>query len=266
MTNCDIAGWLPQDGRYMRQPGCATVFAPSPGSREGSCTVGVVNEHRFAFCFWAKYASESERKPPCLITLDSHDDVGGRDDLSDEELDALPVSDATVVCLYSWLRLSPLNDGQIYPALRLGFFSDAYVFLSGLSVRNRPPRQYEDHFGKAHRVSYFNKERNLLEALPTCGDIVLDIDLDFFARGNNNSSRDPRSAIPWLPQDIRRFLRRKKGVIQKVLPRVVGMTIALEPRYCGGFVNSLRILEAVNRELFCGTLGTQEAIWRNART
>jgi hypothetical protein len=266
MQKQDITAWLPEQGRILDPPGCAIVFAPRPGGSEGICTVGIVHEHRFAFCFWADYARKNEQTPPLLLTLDSHNDVGGPCDVpSTTELNSLPLSDSTVVSLYAWLQLRALNDGHIYPALHLRFFADVYVYLPKLSNLHRKRRQHEDRFGEPHGVFCFSNEHALLEALPDYGDIYLDIDLDFFARGNNDPGRDPRSAIPWPLQNIRRFFRSKTGLIQKVLPRVVGMTIALEPRYCGGFVNSLRILDAVNQELFGGTLGTTKTTWRNVR-
>ena len=43
------------------------------------------------------------------------------------------------------------------------------------------------------------------------------------------------------------------------------LTIALEPKYCGGLLNSLHLLDILNREFFDGTLCTQSCNWKNVK-
>jgi len=267
MCKTYLSDWLPPQGRGMTPPGCETVFAPSPcGYPKESTTIGIVHEHRFAFYYWASYcAQEDRRHPPALLTLDSHNDVGADSYTVLAELDNLNLRDETMLGLYSWLRLPSLNDGHILPALHLNIFADVYVLLSRRANRQRSDDTivHIDKYGDPHRVCWFKNEDRVKDSIPDDQDIYLDIDLDFFADPNVKTGCERGSENPWKREEIRRFLRRKRGLVQHVLPSVVGMTIALEPSYCGGFCNSLRILDAVNQELFDGTLGTNRTKWKS---
>jgi hypothetical protein len=46
-----------------------------------------------------------------------------------------------------------------------------------------------------------------------------------------------------------------------IFPKLVGLTIALEPRHCCGYSNSMKIFDILNKELFSNTLLTENSRW-----
>lgn len=263
----DFNKWVKEVNGLLEPAGCETVFTRPPSGRNRSCTVGIIHEHRFAFYYWIRYSLDNKGVPPILITIDSHDDVGAHSDVIPVELDSLDARDATSIGLFSWLRLCRLNDGQIMPSLYLDLFSDVYVLLKAdddisLVDRTRNVKQ-KDRTGGIHTVHYFNKESVLLDHLPIDRDVFLDIDLDYFSDSNPATDNEQGTEIQWPAETIRSFLANPEGVIQKALPSVVGMTIALEPKCCGGLLNSHRALDIMNEVLFENTLCTNETRWRN---
>ncbi|WP_083610921.1 hypothetical protein [Desulfatibacillum alkenivorans] len=86
-----------------------------------SMTVGIVQEHRFAFYYWAKHSMEDAAQT-ILISLDSHDDSGVPNEVKPEDLDSLNLKNDVELGLFARLRLRSLNDGHILPALYLNFF------------------------------------------------------------------------------------------------------------------------------------------------
>ncbi len=91
--------------------------------------------------------------------------------------------------------------------------------------------------------------------------VYLDIDFDYFTceekGGELGSARMVRE------DKIRVALNLKTGLLSHFHDRLVGLTIALEPKHCGGFANVFRILHILNDEFFGGTLGTHRPKWRN---
>lgn len=265
--NADLNKWVLDVRSLIDPPGCETIFAPSPSGMNRCCTVGVVQEHRFAFYYWAGFAQGNQnRPPPILLTLDSHNDVGAHADVTPSDLRRLDLRDKTRLGLFAWLRLPALNDGQILPALYLNFFSDVYVLLNRkawcAAILTERTTHQRDRFGDLHAVHYYTDEMELLEALPMDRDVFLDVDLDYFSDPNTANGRRRGTEIQWPKARIRRFLSKPKGLIQTVLPSVAGLTIALEPKCCGGLLNSHRALGIINTVLFDDTLCTPETKWR----
>ena len=260
--------WMPSAARLqIDPPGSETVTVSSPSGLNRSFSIGIVHEHRFAFCHWADYAYLNKDWPPILLTLDSHNDVGATSDVFTDELTALDFRNRVMVGLYTWLRLPPLNDGHILPALYLDFFSDVFVLLNGKHELFDEdcldePTEYQDRHTKTHTVRYFTDPKLLIGAIPPGRDIYLDIDLDFFSDPYSPKENKKGAERQWPANSIRQFLTEPTGVIQSVLPSLVGLTIALEPQYCGGLINSHRALGIINEALFSDTLCTNAAKWK----
>jgi hypothetical protein len=268
-----IKEWLAELPERLDPPGCEAVQVDAFGdSRRGRVTIGVVPDHRFAFFYWARYRQgETVRKrvapykPPVLVTVDFHDDVGRSCDFSRKELLSIDCGDEKGLALFCWCRLRGVNDGQIAPALSLDFFSDVYVLLKQnrkLRRNDRSQAAYtkEDLSGKGHSVRYFDRTAELVAALRDDGrPVFLDVDLDYFTRAQ---AKELGAEKLVGRRAIRRLFSLKGGLMPLVLPRLVGMTIALEPRYCGGFAQSLKALDVLNRELFGGRLGTDDCRWK----
>ncbi|MEE9913193.1 MAG: UPF0489 family protein [Deltaproteobacteria bacterium] len=265
-----IAKWLKEDSGWLHPPGCESTFVKLPGRDSGCCTVGIVNEHRFAFYFWGLCASDKDSRHAALISIDAHDDVGVPTEVIQDDLDNLNIHNRTELGLFAWLRLRSLNDGHILPALYLNFFSDVYVLMNGREDSaafrtSRTEQRQRDRDGCTHKVKYYRNSKKLLHDLPkkNC-PLFLDIDLDYFAIENRKAGSVLGSENLMSDAEIRSFLSINGPLLKPILNRIVGLTIALEPKYCGGLVNSLHVLDILNQELFEGTLCTNSCKWKRA--
>lgn len=262
-----ISEWLknPLEQGWIDPPGCETEFVSLPSGNHGCCNIGIVHEHRFAFYYWGLYATEANNPPsPILLSLDSHNDVGVPDEVVPDDLNNLHISNRIELGLFSWLRLRSLNDGHIRPALYLNFFSDAYILLNK-DEKFTPPgsiEQQKDREGHIHTIKFYNDRARLLRDLPPEALVLLDIDLDFFATDNPAAGSLHGSEQLKSDAEITSTLSLKGPFMKPLLDKIVGLTIALEPKYCGGLRNSLHVLEILNREFFDDTLCTNSCTWK----
>lgn len=269
MEESRITNWLKDFDNYLDPPGCEWSFVSLPGDDIGSCTIGIVHEHRFAFYFWGLYSTDQNSRNPVLISVDAHDDTGVPSEVIPNDLNNLNIQSRTELGLFAWLRLRSLNDGHILPALYLNFFSDVYVLLndrkdSAAFKTNRKEQQQSDFNDRLHTVRFYQNPESLLANLPKDSPIFLDIDLDYFALENPDAGTVLGSEILMPDSEIKSFLSIDGPLLGSILNRLVGMTIALEPKYCGGLVNSLHALDILNHELFDGTLCTNSCKWKKS--
>lgn len=262
-----IAKWFEDLNGYLDPPGCETSFVALPGRDRGCCTVGIVHEHRFAFYFWGLHAIDKNAPHAVLIAVDAHDDTGVPSEVIPDDLDNLNIHNRTELGLFAWLRLRSLNDGHILPALYLDFFSDVYILQndredSAAFKTSRAEQQQRDSRGGVHTVRFYQNMEKLLCDLPKDCPVFLDIDFDYFAIDNPNagSVKGSENLVP--DAEIRSFLSISGPLLGPILNRIFGLTIALEPKYCGGLVNSLHVLDILNEELFEGTLCTDSCKWK----
>lgn len=254
--------WVKSVNGLLDPPGCETLFTQAPSGFNECCTIGIVFEHRFAFYYWARFAAGNKQKAPLLLTIDSHNDVGATADVIPKDLNRLNIKNETELGLFCWLRLCRLNDGQILPALYLDFFDDVYVLLNNKSARNLdyPVLHQKGKNGTIHTVRFFRKESDLYDVLINEDrPVFLDIDLDFFS--NPGSTKERGKEVQWPVPSIKKFFSSSEGIISLVRPSIVGMTVALEPSYCGGFKNCFRALSILDQELFGGTMGRSTTKW-----
>jgi len=262
-----VTNWLKNIKWGLKPPGCFEDFLESPVDNRKFCvTVGIVYEHRFAFFYWAKFYQEYFArgkyyfpKKPFLVTIDYHNDVGADNDCRPEILLELNLNDDTELGLFCLAYLNPLNDGHILPALYLDFFSDVFVLnTKKLMVSDRT---YKDRYSKLHNIYYFHNLKSFVEKLSTLkGGFYLDIDLDYFTyypdRGEQlGSAKMVNSKL------IRETLNMKNSLMSTIFPKLVGLTIALEPMHCGGYKNSMRIFDILNSEFFNNSLLTDNSEW-----
>jgi hypothetical protein len=265
-----IAQWLNDITGWLDPPGCEYSFVSIPGRDSSCCTVGIVHEHRFAFYFWGLYSIDNGN-PPALISIDAHDDVGVPSEVIPDDLNNLNISNRMELGLFAWLRLRSLNDGHILPALYLDFFSDVYVLLndredSAAFKTSRTEQQQKDRNGRMHTVKFYQNSDELLYDVPPDYPLFLDIDLDYFALDNPNAGSVLGSERLMPDAEIKSILSIDGPLFGPILNRIVGLTIALEPKYCGGLVNSLHVLDILNQELFDGTLCTNTCEWKKSPT
>jgi hypothetical protein len=263
-----LGSWLYQKTWELYPPGVESAIVESPMLKEVmSCRIGLVHGHRFAFYFWSKFdldyskaAVSCKDTKPLLVSIDFHDDVGVESSLKKAELEALNRSSDAELGFYCWLRLPQLNDGQILPALYLNYFSDAFILHKQDSGSWRDVKTV-DQLGREHSIRYFREAESLVEAVESAESqpIYLDVDLDYFV---SKSSSDRIGAGQLVPEnEIRKTLKLTRNPMSSIYPRLVGLTIAIEPRYCGGLKNSLFTLGILNDEFFGGTLLTDDTRW-----
>ncbi|MBT3577555.1 hypothetical protein HN499_01965 [archaeon] len=255
--------WIKDKNAWISPPGCLEGIMSVPSGEDKALSVGLVMEHRFAFYFWALFASKrkSVEPKPILISLDSHDDVGTEGEVYGlrDDLNQLNLKNRLELGLFSWLRLRQLNDGQILPTLYLNFFSDVFILRNAKQLDNCNSN-HKDREGNPHKIRQFCEVEELLNEIPENCPIYLDIDLDFFTTIESNWGRKREEQLK-SETEIRSFLSLKGQFMKPIIDRLVGLTIALEPEYCGGLFNSLRVLEILNEEFFNSTLLCFESVW-----
>lgn len=249
----------PASGGDLEPPGTYSSMVTGFGSGPGCVEVGVVHEHRFAFYFWSKWARERDRvSKPALVTIDWHQDLGFPDKEEQLCLSQLDLTDDSEVALFAWSQLHPHNDGHILAAAYLGLIGDVYVLC-----RQDEPEEFsfEGRAGTSevkvyHDVDYF------LAAVAELPAIILDIDLDYFTRSPDPCGGGENvSLVP--PGEMDHLLDPHHGAISPLLPNLVGMTIAIEPEFCGGLSKAHQIFRKLNQTLFGGTLLSEGARWRS---
>lgn len=259
--------WLADVRGLLYPPGTACDIVESPRFKnEMSCNIGLVHSHRFAFYFWSNFSKQyserkitSSRSKPLFVSIDYHNDVGFENELNKRETEEINESNNLWLSLYCWLMLPPLNDGHILPALYLNYFSDAYILLKSEFYNKKGDVVYDKN-NKKHSIKYFEEPNELIGELEKFSDhqIYLDIDLDYFV--TKESADYPGGKL--VPIDeIKSILSLKEPLMKILHPNLVGLTIALEPEYCGGMKNSLQVLSILNKEFFSGSLFTGKCKW-----
>lgn len=259
-----IIEFVTKRGIPLPPPGCHMQYTESPVVNNNLLLeVGVVVEHRFAFNCWCKFyqktLSEKEYfhiQRPILVTIDWHDDIGIDSDYSNDVLELLDTGNELNVGLFSWGILRKMNDGNVLPALYHNFFSDVYVLLKQDNVydlinTSKPNKVYSDVNNEPHSIYYFNSPSSLIKQMENLHEsyYFLDMDMDYFMVDAN--AADPVI----LPEsEIREFCSMDNRIFSLIKPRLIGMTLALEPTYCNGIHNSLAILDILNTGIFSGSL------------
>lgn len=246
----------PSFGNHLEPPGtyASTVSRYPPG--HGTTEVGIVHEHRFAFWFWNKWNRELPgEKAPALVTIDWHQDLGGPDQEEMASLAALDREDDSEVALFAWSQLHPLNDGHILAAAELGFFREIYVLCRQSSIGEESSED-DASFG----VHVFQDVDTFAAAVRHLPSVILDIDLDYFTRSPDPCGGGDRvKLVPYA--EIERVLHPRSGIVAPLLRNVVGITLAIEPEFCGGLHRAHRLLQAVNRIMFDSTLLADDVRW-----
>ena len=253
-------------------PGCDSDFLEHPTNPNSAVEVATIFEHRFAFYFWNRFANHSRGKTrSCLLTVDWHDDVGCSGDSDEAALAKLDCSEQNDVALFCWYGLRSLNDGHVLPALHLDFFDDVFVVLKqhpdqrSDDEHNPYVQEHVDRNGKLHRIFRYGDFETLFatDEFRAQQNIYLDLDLDYFMQYAGDDF--PSGDLPIEPADvISGFLDPNGEFFSHVLPRLTGMTIALEPKYCSGFSNCCDLFDRVNYSLFDSTLFTSNSHWSEA--
>ncbi len=246
----------------MAPPGSYNWIVAHPSRPETEAMeVATFHEHRFAFFYWNRWRVENPTKPrPDLISLDWHRDLAAPDSYERGILRGLDLSNMTGTAVASWIELHPHDDGHVLAAAYLDLIGDVYVVQKH---RDGPEPDLVDVKGQIHKVRCFASIDELLDKAKREGveNIYLDIDLDFFTE-----SDDPNGGgeVRLLERESAREVIDPDGpLLSFAFPRLQGMTIALEPKFCGGLSNSHRLFGWVDNSLFDPGLGYPGCRWRH---
>ncbi len=164
--------------------------------------------------------------------------------------------------MFTYGRLNPLNDGHIYSAAYLNSISDIYLLCK---QENSISSVFRDRFGNEHQTYIFHNIEDLIAGLDSTEEgypIYLDIDLDYFTESSDRCGGGPDTSVVSREQ-IFSIIDINSDFIQYCIPRLAGMTIALEPAFCNGIIGSLEILRTIENNLFHGRLLSDNCKWKH---
>lgn len=274
---------------HVPTPGDSSFVSSSERNR--AIETAVIHHHRLAFYYWVRWTTNNftcslpiENVAPDLVTVDWHDDVGCEEDCVFDELRHLVdrlevdnVNDQSALddavrrrrtsennaAAYSFLGLRSLNDGHIFPAQYLNAIRNVYVLFK---QDGRQSHRMTDQFGNEHETHYVNKPGDLLQRLSLAGPhpTYLDLDVDYFFREGRGQVHGAEVMVS--EENIRSLLNLRGDLMMQIKSRPLrGMTIALEPTYCGGLTGCVRALSIICDTLFDGSLLGDKVDWRKRR-
>jgi len=262
----------------LNAPGSLNKFLEHPSEHlrhRLAVPLGVVMEHRFAFCHWTELKHKTLLKSgrsddanfvaPDLVTFDWHDDFGVPDDYDESQLLRLNQADENEVAMFAWAGLCALNDGHIRPAVWLNTVGNVYIVLKqGWDTQVSRDEIVIDRFGNEHRVFYCRTPRAMIEPFQntyTGSGVIWDLDLDYLTRWQE--SKDRWFAPLISNRQIRAALAPKSEWMQMILPELRAITIALEPEYTGGIAKSMHLFKQWERNFFKASVFDDECPWRD---
>lgn len=98
------------------------------------------------------------------------------------------------------------------------------------------------------------------------GRLYFDIDLDYFTESDDPTFGGGKNVRLVSDKEIHKTIEPSSELMKWILPRMSGMTIALEPEFCGGISNANHILEIVSQALFSPQLLRQDCHWKHLQT
>ena len=94
---------------------------------------------------------------------------------------------------------------------------------------------------------------NALKKHPHVNQIYLDVDLDYFTQSSESCGGG--AGLTLVPEEeITITFNPQSELMQFILPRLSGMTIAIEPEFCGGYANAMSIFQTIEKTMFNGQL------------
>lgn len=253
-----------QGDEYIRPPGCYYDILQHPSGANRAVEVAVVQDHRFAFFFWLKWKNRlgTNHAPPALVSLDWHEDLTAPAESECEDLQVLDQHDYREAAFFCWDKLNPLNDGHILAAAFLDLVGDIFVVRKQHGTNSE---SFYDSSGKPHYIHCFDSIGDLLSsnALRAQNSVFFDIDLDYFTESPEPCGGGKNVTLV-SAEDIAQALHPNGELLSWIHPRLEGMTIATEPEFCGGFINSNNLFATVTGALFEPPLLSKSAAWVKA--
>lgn len=253
--------------KYITPPGTLTQILSHPCDyRNKAVELSLFNEHRFAFFFWNKWTKalikeDSIKEPPCLISLDRHQDLRSPEMDELKELFELNLESNREVSLYAWEKLLHFNDTHIVAATYLNLIGDIYIHCrQGYFEEDWKDEAVTDKYGNNHRIKKFKNYMDLESHLIHSKDIThvyFDIDLDYFTVKNPLQWGSNDECFKYLTHtEINELLNVDRPLIEWIFSRLCGITIAIEPQHTGGLIKAHRLLKFIDRLWFSPSLFT----------
>lgn len=243
-------------------PGTHLEEISHAGDPNRSIEKAIIMEHRFAFFFWMKWRNRLQnngllqQSAPTLVTIDWHRDLAPVPDDQKESLAKLDQSNLSDVSNYVWAQFDQTNDGHILCAAWLNLIGDIVLLQNTTDYQKS---SFKDIYGNDHHIFEFRDFDQFQELMLDRNDlnIFFDIDLDYFIHGKGKQQYSDEFHR-YSDDEIMQVVDISKPVFQQILPNIDGVTIALEPGYCGGIVNSCQIMDAFHSQLF-----TEQNEWKS---
>ena len=250
---------------HIEPPGALREILSHPIRESEAIELAIFQEHRYAFFYWNKWRQKNgSDRPPCLVSLDWHQDLCYPCEIEKAWLDDLDLSSDAEVSLYSWAKLAGNNDGHILCAAYLNLIGDIYVHCRQESWGAAwEDEELIDTYGNNHIIKKFRTYNELENALLTSTEtsVFFDIDLDFFSVKNGLS--DGSFKFTYLKEkEIREMLDGDHPVINWIFQRLQGFTIATEPEHCGGLLKSNKFLDLISDIYFTPGLFAPKCNWK----
>ncbi|MDH6309435.1 hypothetical protein M2451_002679 [Dysgonomonas sp. PFB1-18] len=242
---------------YITPPGTLTQNLSHPFLEAGNgIELSLFYDHRYAFFFWNKWTrriltKEPKSNPPCLVSVDWHQDLAWPTKGQKKWLDVLDISSNKDVSLYAWANLSHINDEQIVAAAYLNLIGNIYVHCRQGSDHRWEDQSYIDKYGNEHIIKRFKDYDELENYLLKSSEskVYFDIDLDYFTI--NNPLNAVGKNFSYMPKkEIIEMLKIERPLISWIFQRLQGFTIAIEPEHTGGLLKANKILEIIDRLYF----------------
>ncbi|MCJ7801468.1 MAG: UPF0489 family protein [Candidatus Marinimicrobia bacterium] len=243
---------------HSNPPNTLVQSVPQPNRTDSLIELCIFNDHRYAFYFW-NYIKNKNQYNCDLLTFDWHQDLFDPSPGLKEELSNIDLQKDDEVAYFSWARLNPNNDDHILSALYLDLFKDIWVVCK--QGEDSQEEVYKDFQGKNHTIRKFKCYRDSIERLKivSIDNVIMDIDVDYFTI-ENNTSNDRQHFTYEKRNYVEEIFLLKSDLIEWILPKLAGITIALEPDCTGGISKSyeyLSILESLWFENYIGRYGVK---------
>lgn len=245
------------DDCYILPPGTLKEILSHPYySDQRTIELSIFNDHRYAFFFWNKWTRELDlnEEPPCLVTLDWHQDLVFPDDQDKKWLSELNLSSNRDVAIFTWEKLRHLNDTHIMAAAYLNLVGDIFVQCrQGKFECDWDDEEFIDKYGNMHTIKKFKEYHELEQHLlgTNLEKVYFDIDLDFFTLNNPLQIGGGSGDYSYLSdKKIKQMLNQDAPLISWIFQRLQGLTIATEPEHTGGLLKSNKLLSLINKIWF----------------
>jgi len=252
---------------YIVPPGSRKEILTHPSGNGKVVEVALFQEHRYAFFYWLQWTRERKQTaPPCLVSLDWHQDLGYPGDIEQQWLKDLNQGDDGEVAGFCWATLPNNNDGQIMAAVYLNLIGDVYVHCRDGYGDEWADESVNDRFGNTHIIRKFRTPQQLEAALLASSEraVYFDLDLDFFTYRNHYT--EGGSPFTYMPKGkILELLAPETPLMRWIFARLAGFTIATEPEFCGGVSKSNKLLDTVNKLYFTPDLFHDACEWKHLR-